>query len=64
MVSKTTVAPLDRVKILLQAYNHHHVNNGVFTGLNHIIKKEGYIALYKVNLNLLKIFKYMYKHIL
>ncbi|KAF7266640.1 hypothetical protein GWI33_020135 [Rhynchophorus ferrugineus] len=59
MVSKTTVAPLDRVKILLQAYNHHHVNNGVFTGLNHIIKKEGYIALYKGNgAQMVRIFPY------
>lgn len=47
MVSKTTVAPLDRIKILLQAHNKHHDTHGVFSGLRHVVKKEGPIALYK-----------------
>lgn len=49
MVSKTTVAPLDRVKILLQAHNHHHVNHGVFSGIKAIVVREGPMALYKVS---------------
>lgn len=49
MVSKTAVAPLDRVKILLQAHNHHHTSHGVLGGFRHVISKEGVLALYKVN---------------
>ena len=30
MASKTTVAPLDRVKILLQAKHHQYVHQGMF----------------------------------
>lgn len=52
MVSKTTVAPLDRVKILLQAHNLHHKNHGMFGGMKHIIMREGPLALYKVRFSL------------
>lgn len=49
MVSKTAVAPLDRVKILLQGHNHHHTSHGVLGGFRHVITREGVLALYKVN---------------
>lgn len=59
MVSKTTVAPLDRVKILLQAHNRHHVSHGVLKGLKHIIKNESIWALYKGNgAQMVRIFPY------
>ncbi|XP_060521259.1 solute carrier family 25 member 16-like [Cylas formicarius] len=59
MVSKTTVAPLDRVKILLQAYSRHHASHGVFKGLRHIVKREGPLALYKGNgAQMVRIFPY------
>lgn len=59
MVSKTTVAPLDRVKILLQAHNRHHESHGVFKGIRHIIKSESLIALYKGNgAQMVRIFPY------
>ncbi|XP_050310956.1 solute carrier family 25 member 16-like [Anthonomus grandis grandis] len=59
MVSKTVVAPLDRVKILLQAHNQHHINHGVFSGLRHILTREGFFALYKGNgAQMVRIFPY------
>ncbi|CAH1098531.1 unnamed protein product [Psylliodes chrysocephalus] len=59
MLSKTTVAPLDRVKILLQAHNKHHESHGVVKGLSHIIKNEGPFALYKGNgAQMVRIFPY------
>ncbi|CAH2007230.1 unnamed protein product [Acanthoscelides obtectus] len=59
MISKTTVAPLDRVKILLQAQSHHHQSHGVTKGLKHIIQKEGFLALYKGNgAQMVRIFPY------
>ncbi len=47
MTSKTAVAPLDRIKILLQVHNNHYKEYGVFTGLRAIIKKERFLSLYK-----------------
>lgn len=59
MCSKTTVAPLDRIKILLQAHSIHYKHLGVFSGLKHIIKKESFIALYKGNgAQMVRIFPY------
>ncbi|XP_017782881.1 PREDICTED: graves disease carrier protein homolog [Nicrophorus vespilloides] len=59
MVSKTTVAPLDRVKILLQAHNRHHERHGVFTGMKHIVTSESPLALYKGNgAQMVRIFPY------
>ncbi|KAK4874075.1 hypothetical protein RN001_013435 [Aquatica leii] len=49
MVSKSAVAPLDRVKILLQAHNPHHETNGVLRALRHVVQKESVLALYKGN---------------
>ncbi|KAJ3645827.1 hypothetical protein Zmor_023455 [Zophobas morio] len=59
MISKTTVAPLDRIKILLQAHNRHHESHGVFSGLRHIIKTESPWAMYKGNgAQMVRIFPY------
>jgi len=59
MVSKTTVAPLDRIKILLQAHNNHYKHLGVFSGLKEIVKREQFLALYKGNgAQMVRIFPY------
>lgn len=59
MCSKTTVAPLDRIKILLQAHQTHYKNLGVFSGLMTIVRKESFIALYKGNgAQMVRIFPY------
>ncbi|XP_055601390.1 solute carrier family 25 member 16-like isoform X2 [Uranotaenia lowii] len=59
MCSKTAVAPLDRIKILLQAHSIHYKHLGVFSGLKHIVKKESFLALYKGNgAQMVRIFPY------
>ncbi|XP_046671704.1 graves disease carrier protein-like isoform X1 [Homalodisca vitripennis] len=59
MFSKTTVAPLDRIKILLQAHSTHYKHLGVFSGLKEIIKREKFFALYKGNgAQMVRIFPY------
>lgn len=59
MVSKTTVAPLDRIKILLQAHNRHHESHGVFRCLAHVVRQESLLALYKGNgAQMVRIFPY------
>lgn len=47
--AKTTIAPLDRVKILLQAQNPHYKHLGVFATLKAVPEKEGFLGLYKGN---------------
>ncbi|KAL2083610.1 hypothetical protein ACEWY4_021383 [Coilia grayii] len=47
--AKTTIAPLDRVKILLQAHSPHYKHLGVFATLRAVPKKEGFLGLYKGN---------------
>ncbi|KAF3708220.1 Graves disease carrier protein [Channa argus] len=47
--AKTTIAPLDRVKILLQAQNPHYKHLGVFSTIKAVPKKEGFLGLYKGN---------------
>lgn len=47
--SKTAVAPLDRMKILLQAQHEHYKHLNVFSGLREIVQREGFLALYKGN---------------
>ncbi|XP_031591084.1 graves disease carrier protein [Oreochromis aureus] len=47
--AKTTIAPLDRVKILLQAQNPHYKHLGVISTLRAVPKKEGILGLYKGN---------------
>lgn len=59
MCSKTTVAPLDRMKILFQAHNIHYKNLGVWSGLKTIVQKESFWALYKGNgAQMIRIFPY------
>lgn len=59
MCSKTAVAPLDRIKILLQAHNNHYKHLGVFSGLKAIIERERFFALYKGNFaQMVRIFPY------
>lgn len=59
MCSKTAVAPLDRIKILLQAHNKHYKSFGVFSGLREIVVHESFIALYKGNgAQMVRIFPY------
>ncbi|KAJ8248639.1 hypothetical protein GJAV_G00244170 [Gymnothorax javanicus] len=47
--AKSTIAPLDRVKILLQAQNPHYKHLGVLATLRAVPKKEGVLGLYKGN---------------
>ncbi|KAF2367499.1 Mitochondrial substrate/solute carrier [Trinorchestia longiramus] len=59
MCAKSTVAPLDRIKILLQAQNAHYKNLGVISGLSAIVKNESVWALYKGNgAQMVRIFPY------
>ncbi|XP_062531235.1 solute carrier family 25 member 16 isoform X2 [Bombyx mori] len=59
MCAKTTVAPLDRIKILLQAQSSHYKHHGVFGGLTAIVKQESLLALYKGNgAQMVRIFPY------
>lgn len=59
MCAKTTVAPLDRMKILLQAQSSHYKHHGVVGGLAAIVKNESLIALYKGNgAQMVRIFPY------
>ncbi|KAK6129958.1 hypothetical protein DH2020_036352 [Rehmannia glutinosa] len=49
-VSRTAVAPLERLKILLQVQNPHNVKyNGTVQGLKYIWRTEGFRGLYKGN---------------
>ncbi|XP_012694378.1 graves disease carrier protein [Clupea harengus] len=47
--AKSTIAPLDRVKILLQAHSPHYKDLGVIATLKAVPKKEGFLGLYKGN---------------
>lgn len=49
-VSRTAVAPLERLKILLQVQNPHSIKyNGTVQGLNYIWRTEGFRGLFKGN---------------
>ncbi|KAF9687892.1 hypothetical protein SADUNF_Sadunf02G0140500 [Salix dunnii] len=49
-VSRTAVAPLERLKILLQVQNPHNVKyNGTIQGLKYIWRTEGFRGLFKGN---------------
>ncbi|XP_070801735.1 solute carrier family 25 member 16 isoform X3 [Pituophis catenifer annectens] len=57
--AKSTIAPLDRVKILLQAHNHHYKHLGVISTLCAVPKKEGFLGYYKGNgAMMIRIFPY------
>jgi len=59
MCAKSAVAPLDRIKILLQAQNKHYKHLGVWKGLSKIVTEENVAALYKGNgAQMLRIFPY------
>jgi len=59
MVAKTSVAPLDRVKILLQGQSQHYRQSGVLGGLRKVVKREGFRALFKGNgAQMVRIFPY------
>ncbi|XP_052780730.1 solute carrier family 25 member 16-like [Mya arenaria] len=47
--AKSAVAPLDRVKILMQGHNKYYRHSGVFKSLNSVYQKEGVVGLYKGN---------------
>ncbi len=49
MCAKSSTAPLDRLKILLQAQNKYYKNYGVFSGFLAIYKQEGILGYYKGN---------------
>ncbi|KAK9291713.1 hypothetical protein L1049_019662 [Liquidambar formosana] len=49
-VSRTAVAPLERLKILLQVQNSHNIKyNGTIQGLKYIWKTEGFRGMFKGN---------------
>ncbi|MED6219750.1 Mitochondrial carrier protein CoAc1 [Stylosanthes scabra] len=48
-LSKTTVAPLERVKILWQTRTAGYHTLGVYQSLNRLTKQEGFLGLYKGN---------------
>ncbi|XVE58013.1 hypothetical protein DITRI_Ditri04bG0136200 [Diplodiscus trichospermus] len=49
-VSRTAVAPLERLKILLQVQNPHNIKyNGTIQGLKYIWKTEGFRGMFKGN---------------
>ncbi|XP_007897336.1 graves disease carrier protein [Callorhinchus milii] len=57
--AKSTIAPLDRVKVLLQAHSPHYKHLGVFATLCAVPKKEGFLGLYKGNgAMMIRIFPY------
>jgi solute carrier family 25 protein 16 len=58
-VAKSLVAPIDRVKILLQVHNKHYEGFGIFEAFYRVKEKEGFCALYKGNVvQLIRIFPY------
>ncbi|MEE6488177.1 hypothetical protein FKM82_015149 [Ascaphus truei] len=57
--AKTTIAPLDRVKILLQAHNIHYRHLGVLSTVFAVRQKEGFLGLYRGNgAMMIRIFPY------
>lgn len=58
-MAKTLVAPIDRVKILLQVHNPHYKGAGVFNIFYRIVKEEGFASFYKGNAaQMIRIFPY------
>jgi solute carrier family 25 protein 16 len=58
-VAKSLVAPIDRVKILLQVHNIHYEGYGIFESFVQVVQKEGFMSLYKGNgVQLIRIFPY------
>ncbi|XP_010537589.1 PREDICTED: mitochondrial substrate carrier family protein P-like isoform X2 [Tarenaya hassleriana] len=58
-IAKTSVAPLERIKILLQTRTEGFHAIGVFPALQKIMKHEGFLGLYKGNgLNVIRVIPY------
>lgn len=58
-VAKTLVAPIDRVKILLQVHSTHYEGYSIFSTFYQVVRQEGPLALYNGNgAQLLRIFPY------
>lgn len=58
-VAKTLVAPIDRVKILLQVHSTHYEGFGILSTFLQVVRQEGPLALYNGNgAQLLRIFPY------
>ncbi len=49
MCAKTSTAPLDRLKILLQVHHQSYKSYGIFNGFLAIYKNEGFLGYYKGN---------------
>lgn len=49
MCAKTSTAPLDRLKILLQVHHTSYAGHGVFSGFSAIYRMEGFLGYYKGN---------------
>ncbi|ELU15657.1 hypothetical protein CAPTEDRAFT_187133 [Capitella teleta] len=57
--AKTTVAPFDRIKILLQAHHKNYKHLGVISAVNKVIQWEGIPGLYRGNgAQMVRIFPY------
>lgn len=57
--AKTSIAPLERVKILFQIRSKHYPFNGILPTVAKIVKNEGVTALWKGNnATVLRIFPY------
>ena len=53
------MAPIDRCKILLQVHSVHYQDLGVIQSFRHIVRKEGFLSLYKGNgAQMLRVFPY------
>jgi len=59
MAGKSFVAPLDRVKILLQTHNEGFKQKGVLSSLGSIVAEEGVSGLFRGNgVQMLRVFPY------
>ncbi|KAK2167597.1 hypothetical protein LSH36_26g11005 [Paralvinella palmiformis] len=57
--AKSTVAPFDRVKILLQAHHKHYSNLGIISTIIKVLNKEGVRGLFKGNkAQMIRVFPY------
>lgn len=57
--AKSTVAPFDRVKILLQAHHVHYRNLGILSTVSHVVTREGLQGLFRGNsAQMVRIFPY------
>eukprot|EP01025_Chloroclados_australasicus_P038807 TRINITY_DN4007_c0_g1_i1.p2 TRINITY_DN4007_c0_g1~~TRINITY_DN4007_c0_g1_i1.p2 ORF type:complete len:327 (+),score=44.47 TRINITY_DN4007_c0_g1_i1:187-1167(+) len=56
-VSRTAVAPLERLKILMQVQGNEKIYRGTWQGLVHMAKTEGFVGMFKGNgINCIRIF--------